>query len=274
MTTKDKKEEKEEEKLTGLALLRSPFPENQIKKLARRGCDKEIWIKAKKETCKICGVYHSTARAIHLDYVGHAALTDRLLDCDPNWDWEPLSLDDRGLPAFDKIGGLWIKLMVCRTERLGYGSADGKTGGDAVKEIIGDALRNAAMRFGAALDLWHKGDLHTDDDDNNEPNVSTQNKTSHQNKISWKGPLKKEILTQALTDLARELKKITCKDTLGFLDGLWLGQKAILEQAEIDVPIWYGKILVVKNQAAITIGQFPADGDPFEQQENQDEIPF
>jgi uncharacterized protein YjbJ (UPF0337 family) len=36
-----------------------------------------------------------------------------------------------------------------------------------MKERIGDALRNAAMRFGAALDLWHKGDLHvaTDDDD-------------------------------------------------------------------------------------------------------------
>jgi hypothetical protein len=29
-----------------------------------------------------------------------------------------------------------------------------------VKEAIGDALRNAGMRFGAALDLWHKGDLH------------------------------------------------------------------------------------------------------------------
>jgi hypothetical protein len=28
-----------------------------------------------------------------------------------------------------------------------------------VKEAIGDALRNAAMRFGAALDLWAKSDL-------------------------------------------------------------------------------------------------------------------
>ncbi|MGN6537673.1 MAG: hypothetical protein ACTHKQ_18330, partial [Mesorhizobium sp.] len=32
------------------------------------------------------------------------------------------------------------------------------------KVRIGDALRNAAMRFGAALDLWHKGDLHGDDE--------------------------------------------------------------------------------------------------------------
>ena len=42
---------------------------------------------------------------------------------------------------------------------------DEKSGGDAMKEIIGDALRNAAMRFGAALDLWHKGELHPDEPD-------------------------------------------------------------------------------------------------------------
>jgi len=34
-----------------------------------------------------------------------------------------------------------------------------------MKERIGDALRNAAMRFGAALDLWHKGDLHAAETD-------------------------------------------------------------------------------------------------------------
>jgi hypothetical protein len=101
---------------------------------------------------------------MHLDYVGHAALTDRLLDTDPHWTWEPVGFTPEGLPAYDRNGGLWIKLTVCGQTRYGYGAADGKTGGDAVKEMIGDALRNAAMRFGAALDLWHKGDLHADDD--------------------------------------------------------------------------------------------------------------
>jgi hypothetical protein len=101
--------------------------------------------------------------AVHLDYVGHAALTDRLLDCDPNWSWEPMGTTHEGLPAIN--GGLWIKLTVCGVSRFGYGAADGKTGGDAVKEMIGDALRNAAMRFGAALDLWHKGDLHVEEDE-------------------------------------------------------------------------------------------------------------
>ena len=37
------------------------------------------------------------------------------------------------------------------------------TGDDAFevhKQLISDALRNAAMRFGVALDLWSKEDLH------------------------------------------------------------------------------------------------------------------
>ena len=99
---------------------------------------------------------------MHLDYVGHAAATDRLLDVDLEWDWEPMAFDANGLPQFDRNGGLWIKLTVCGKTRIGYGNADGKQGGDAVKEIIGDAIRNGGMRFGMALDLWHKGDLHVE----------------------------------------------------------------------------------------------------------------
>jgi hypothetical protein len=143
---------------TGLALLRQPFPPNQISKLP-----KPYKKDSPKGKCSECGGYHGLP-AVHLDYVGHAALTDRLLDADPNWSWEPVGTTPEGLPALGN-GGLWIKLTVCGVTRYGFGAADGKSGGDAVKEMIGDALRNAAMRFGAALDLWHKGDLHADEDD-------------------------------------------------------------------------------------------------------------
>lgn len=145
-------------KPTGLALLREPFPAHQISKLP-----KPYKADSPKGKCAECGGYHGLP-AVHLDYVGHAALTDRLLDCDPAWDWQPLAFTPEGLPAMDKIGGMWIKLTICGVTRLGYGHPDSKTGGNAIKEVIGDALRNAAMRFGAALDLWHKGDLHGDDD--------------------------------------------------------------------------------------------------------------
>ena len=153
------------EQIAALAKLREPFPAHQISKLPKPTAKREVMDGLPKATCKICGNYHATSKVIHLDYVGHAALTDRLLDTDPAWEWKPMAFDADGLPKLDKVGGLWIYLTVCGITRPGYGNAEGKSGGDAMKEIIGDALRNAAMRFGAALDLWHKGDLHVEEED-------------------------------------------------------------------------------------------------------------
>lgn len=165
----------EAQKPTGLALLREPFPANLISKLP-----KPYKRDAPKGRCNECGGWHGLPAA-HLDYVGHAALTDRLLDADPNWNWEPMACNPDGSPAFDGVGGLWIKLTVCGQTRLGYGHAEGKRGGDAIKEVIGDALRNAAMRFGAALDLWHKGDLHADEAESAEPAQQARKPISREN---------------------------------------------------------------------------------------------
>ncbi len=107
--------------------LRKPFPAGTVGKLPKGG--------------------------IMLDYVGHAAVTDRLLDVDPKWSWEPLGVQENGLPATDLAGNLWIKLTVNGVTRIGVG--DGKN----AKECISDAIRNAAMRFGVALDLWSKEEL-------------------------------------------------------------------------------------------------------------------
>jgi len=158
---------------SGAALLRVPFAPNHISKLPKESRAQADERKARKQGCMVwkcpeCGGAHHKD-AVHLDYVGHAALTDRLLDADPEWSWEPVAFGPDGLPALDRNGGLWIRLTVCGITRLGYGDAEGKQGGNAVKEAIGDALRNAAMRFGAALDLWHKGDLHADDEDAGKP---------------------------------------------------------------------------------------------------------
>lgn len=145
----------------GLEILRQPFPAHQISRLPKPTKAQTDEVKAdfkKGIRCDECGAWHHP-KVVHLDYVGHAALTDRLLNADPAWYWEPLAVEN-GLPVMDNLGGMWIKLTVCGVTRLGYGHAGDKSGGDAIKEVIGDALRNAAMRFGAALELWHKGDLH------------------------------------------------------------------------------------------------------------------
>jgi hypothetical protein len=179
-----------------LAKLREPFPPNQISKLPKetraqidaRKADKSVMV----WKCEVCGGAHHK-NAVHLDYVGHAALTDRLLDTDIEWSWEPAGFTPEGLPALDRNGGLWIKLTVCGVTRYGYGCADGKSGGDAMKEIIGDALRNAAMRFGAALDLWHKGDLHVETDDGDSDSGRPEradHKTAHRDDPFPLGPAK------------------------------------------------------------------------------------
>ena len=137
--------------------LRKPFPAESVGKLPKpvrsQDPDKGKCVAGSKYSAdgQYCGGYH--ARSMHLDYVGHAATTDRLLTVDPEWSWEPFALDDAGLPALDRGGNLWIRLTICGTTRIGVG--DGKS----AKECIGDAIRNAAMRFGVALDLWAKEDL-------------------------------------------------------------------------------------------------------------------
>lgn len=121
-----------------LALLCVPFPESEINKLPKAG--------------------------IQLDYVGHAAVTQRLLEVDPFWHWEPMAYDEYGAPLIkfnDRTGyTMWIKLTVCGVTRLGVGSVEGNKA-DIEKQLIGDALRNAAMRFGVALDLWKKDETHS-----------------------------------------------------------------------------------------------------------------
>ena len=129
------------------AALRQPFPKSAIGVLP-----KPYKKDSPKGKCQECGGYHGMP-AVHLDYVGHAATTDRLLSVDPEWTWEPMGVDQFGLPAPDAQGNLWIRLTVCGVTRIGVGD------GSSMKERIGDAIRNAAMRFGVALDLWSKEEL-------------------------------------------------------------------------------------------------------------------
>jgi hypothetical protein len=117
------------------AKLREPFPKSAIGKMPKAG--------------------------LQLDYVGHAAVTQRLLEVDPTWTWQPAGINDNGLPALDERGGLWITLTVCGVTRYGYGEPMGQDPYDKVKGAIGNAIRNAAMRFGVALDLWAKEDITT-----------------------------------------------------------------------------------------------------------------
>jgi len=118
------------------AALRVPFAPEQIGKLPKAG--------------------------ISLDFVGHAVVTARLLDVDPEWSWEPVAYAEDGAPLIRygaKEASLWIRLTIAGVTRLGVGTAPAGAF-ELEKQLISDALRNAAMRFGVALDLWAKEPLH------------------------------------------------------------------------------------------------------------------
>src|SRR5688572_29128223 len=98
-----------------LKKLREEFASNVVgkkPKITCRACSKsqeKCCEKHQKAKCRQCKQF-ITREHMHVDFVGHAHVTERLLDLDPEWDWEPLGRTANGLPAFDDNGGLWIKL--------------------------------------------------------------------------------------------------------------------------------------------------------------------
>lgn len=143
-----------------MALLKKPFDKDQIEKLPRytgkKGADGKIPPSAY-GYCSECGKRHPLP-SVHLDYVGHAGITDRLNEADPFWTIEPMAYNQAGLPLLDSNGGMWCWMTVFGIRRMCYGDAQGKHGPNAVKELIGDAIRNGAMRFGCGTYLWSKSE--------------------------------------------------------------------------------------------------------------------
>lgn len=130
--------------------LREPFPAKEISKLP------------------------GTAKRPALDYVSHAAVTNRLNQAAPDWTYEVERVEVRGNIARDNDGshfvtdpaGLPHVVAVFGTMTIGgvtrqeVGEVDSfSTYGLELKNAISDFIRRAAMRFGVALDLWAKEEL-------------------------------------------------------------------------------------------------------------------
>ena len=153
-----------DEALTKLLTDTAVPPANLIGKLPRitcRNCSQsssKVCQEHSKSQCQVCNNY-ITGRHIHLDYLGHAEVTRLLIEHDPEWSWEPVAWE-QGRPAINVINNhfvMWGRLTVLGVTRVGVGVVEaGKP--EADKELIGDFLRNAAMRFGVGLSLWSKQD--------------------------------------------------------------------------------------------------------------------
>lgn len=96
---------------------------------------------------------------VDLLFQGHAEITLALIEIDPLWNWRPMAFDvDSGGPAIEvhpKRLVMWGYLTVHGVERPAVGTCE-PSKGEPEKELIGDLLRNGAMRFGVATKLWSK----------------------------------------------------------------------------------------------------------------------
>jgi hypothetical protein len=89
--------------------------------------------------------------------MGHAEVTLALIDADPLWEWDAVRGED-GMPIVDKQANryvMWGTLTVCGVTRPCVGTCDSNKP-EPEKELIGDLLRNGAMRFGIGTKLWSK----------------------------------------------------------------------------------------------------------------------
>ena len=148
--------------------LTAPFDSDQIEKRPQVTCFRCTENKKnkrpetcdehpRKARCAACGQF-ITPGHIHLDYVGHAGITMRLNEVltPAGWNWRPMAFTAAGTPLLND-GGMWILLTIGGVTRIGFGDASGKPlTPSAIKEIIGDGIRNAGMRFGIATYLWSK----------------------------------------------------------------------------------------------------------------------
>ena len=72
-----------------------------------------------------------------------------------------MTIGDDGVPVINVANGeatMWIRMTVNGVTRIGVGSAPAQSF-ELHKQLISDAIRNVAMRFGVALDLWSKEPL-------------------------------------------------------------------------------------------------------------------
>ena len=94
------------------------------------------------------GKLPATQKRPALDFVGHAAVTDRLNKIAPDWSYTVDTMSELN-------GKVWIRgtMTIGGVSRPEFGD------GDDPKEAIGNFIRRGAMRFGVAIDLWSREEL-------------------------------------------------------------------------------------------------------------------
>jgi hypothetical protein len=143
--------------------LRAPFKDSEISKRPQPTVRAEEYRQLEKSSCGICGGYHPVEKTIHLDYIGHARVTQRLNEADPEWTWTWGADDpETGKPSKhlslttdpDGSVSLWMAMTALGVTRRDVGYAPAKA--EQLKDAVSDAISRCGMRFGIGLGLWIK----------------------------------------------------------------------------------------------------------------------
>lgn len=137
--------------------LAKPFDSQQVGKLPRGGDDvpKGQWSR-----CRECK-QKTPPNHFHVDYIGHAVVTDRLNSVvgPAGWSWTLVTVErDQGGRLLAVVGEMTV-LEHTKGPEIGTPAQTQREYGDALKSAISDYICRAAMRFGVALDLWAKQQL-------------------------------------------------------------------------------------------------------------------
>lgn len=99
-------------------------------------------------------------KGLVLDYMGHADVTLALLAIDPAFEYGWVEDQHNGTMAIEETKDLYVLngwLTLHGVTRKGVGTCE-KRKQEYHKELIGDLLRNCAMRFGVATSLWSRAE--------------------------------------------------------------------------------------------------------------------
>jgi hypothetical protein len=186
---------------------------------------------------------------INLAYVSHADITRILIEIDPSWSWQPVAWDN-GRPAIHIENGtatMWATLTLLGKSLLGVGSVRSDKP-DMDKELIGDFLRNASMRFGIALSLWSKQDW---SDNTTITTLPTAQRAEEAKKYVPNHPAKGVPSPQVVRDLIDD----------PFVSPTELAEVNALPVAEVR-PITSGGLISDKQKGLVSkLGKEKADGD-------------
>jgi hypothetical protein len=135
--------------------LRREFEPAQVGKLPR--ITKKDGVESWCDTCR-----QKLKPHIHIDFVGHANVTDRLNHVAPDWSYTIDHIETVG----GHIAGIQGTMTIGGKSLPESGALD-RPGpwGEELKLAISDFICRGAMRFGVGLDLWIKGEAAKYDED-------------------------------------------------------------------------------------------------------------